>query len=136
MRSVLPAKTPVPADCLPSLCCRAAASPALPTLRPCKRSGGVKMTAFFTSTSLPPGWRVKSDPDGKIYYENAKTGETSWTWPVSSTNRRNGQNTPLPQQPLANPYLPTFNNVGGARVPSIGSAIKSSFMQDFNKGFT
>jgi len=93
------------------------------------------MADFFTSTPLPPGWRVKSDPDGKIYYENTRTGETSWTRPASSTNNGNGQSTPLPQQPQANPYSPTFNNVGGARGPSIGSAIWSSLMQDLNKGF-
>ena len=31
--------------------------------------------------SLPPNWRSAKDSDGKEYYFNELTGETSWTWP-------------------------------------------------------
>jgi hypothetical protein len=41
--------------------------------------------------SLPAGWTTVCDPrDGRLYYWNANTGQTSWTHPYAST--------PLPHQ--------------------------------------
>jgi len=34
--------------------------------------------------TLPPNWRVAKDSDGKEYYFNELTGETSWTYPTAA----------------------------------------------------
>jgi len=35
------------------------------------------------SRALPPGWRMRSNPDGKVYYVNESTGEVTWEKPAS-----------------------------------------------------
>ena len=35
---------------------------------------------------LPPGWVIAQDPQGRQYYANPLTGESSWTPPVPSVN--------------------------------------------------
>lgn len=73
--------------------------------------------------SLPPGWSVKYDPDGKMYYENALTGQTSWTRP-----RQNSWTQPSPSSP-------TFPQSTPARQPSFKSMFWSTMKQEFKAGF-
>ena len=34
------------------------------------------------ASALPPGWREETTEDGEVYYENDKTGETTWERPA------------------------------------------------------
>lgn len=38
------------------------------------------------NSSLPPGWRCVNAPDGRIYYYNEQTRETSWTPPPGAAS--------------------------------------------------
>ncbi|GFH47695.1 predicted protein [Chaetoceros tenuissimus] len=66
---------------------------------------------------LPPGWVLAQDPQGRPYYANPSTGESSWTPVLPSVNM-----VPIPSIPPPPPMKqPTFTpslNASGLVVPS------------------
>lgn len=56
--------------------------------------------------SLPPGWKIAHrDSDGRMYYWNMSTGQTTWCHPLAPTGNGNGRNTTSPS-----PLFPFMNN--------------------------
>jgi WW domain-binding protein 4 len=57
----------------------------------------IKAARQLTSGSAgpPPGWRVQANPDGRFYYVNQSTGETSWENP-SHLSASTDQSAPEP----------------------------------------
>lgn len=66
---------------------------------------------------LPPGWIIAKDPQGRPYYANPSTGESSWTPPVPSVNAVPIASIP-PPPPMKQPAFTPSLNASGLIVPS------------------
>lgn len=69
--------------------------------------------------TLPEGWTTACDPsDGRAYYWNAATGQTSWTHPQFAAQRQQQQTTEDNRSPSSfwqpSSWFPTRNNDTGA----------------------
>ena len=89
--------------------------------------------------SLPPNWREARDSDGKAYYFNELTGETSWTFPeggsgaVTAAPAAIGSQEVMPQVQAEDAMAMGATTTRDSR-PSIGSETRRELIEVFGEG--
>lgn len=78
------------------------------------------------SGSLPPNWEAVQDPEGRTYWWNVETNETTWTKPVAVVAKKNiaagylAKVQEAPAKTVPSPKLaPSVPASGGAGVASL-----------------